>query len=181
MLHSLTRIWYRVWSLWSWSWKDRKTFWLSHIRLSWDVCWRISWTKAQVSEIAEIRIDSRSSCRETLVFGSFLLYFVPRLLPIPNACAEVRCCCNCLSDKKPQLRPKTPLLLHFCFFAAETPKIKTPLHSIIKLSPAAYGCRVEEIIVPIEAVDDERLSWSSSRCLRKSLSLTSSCCSLVVC
>lgn len=41
---------------------------------------------------------------------------------------------------------------------AETPMIKTPLHSIIKLSPAAYGCRVEEIIVPIEAVDDERLS-----------------------
>lgn len=40
---------------------------------------------------------------------------------------------------------------------AETPLIKTPLHSIIKLSPAAYGCREEEIIVPIDAVEDTKL------------------------
>lgn len=31
-----------------------------------------------------------------------------------------------------------------------------PLHSVIKLTPVAYGCRVEYIKIPIEAVDTHR-------------------------
>jgi 6-phosphofructo-2-kinase/fructose-2,6-biphosphatase 2 len=37
------------------------------------------------------------------------------------------------------------------------PFIKVPLHTIIKLTPLAYGCQLEEIIVPIAAVDDHKL------------------------
>jgi 6-phosphofructo-2-kinase/fructose-2,6-biphosphatase 2 len=40
---------------------------------------------------------------------------------------------------------------------AEMTYIKVPLHTIIKLTPFAYGCQVEEIIVPIAAVDDHEL------------------------
>jgi hypothetical protein len=47
-----------------------------------------------------------------------------------------------------------------------------PLHTVIKLTPVAYGCRVEYIKIPIEAVDthrpkptvpghlDEKFKWS---------------------
>lgn len=41
--------------------------------------------------------------------------------------------------------------------AAEMPYIKVPLHTIIKLTPIAYGCNLEEIIVPIAAVDDHKM------------------------
>ncbi|XP_015786872.1 6-phosphofructo-2-kinase/fructose-2,6-bisphosphatase isoform X3 [Tetranychus urticae] len=41
--------------------------------------------------------------------------------------------------------------------SAEMPVIKTPLHTIIKLTPVAYGCNIEEIVVPIDAVDDHKL------------------------
>lgn len=40
--------------------------------------------------------------------------------------------------------------------ADELPYIKVPLHTIIKLTPVAYGCKVEEIPIPIEAVDTHR-------------------------
>lgn len=40
---------------------------------------------------------------------------------------------------------------------AEMTYIKVPLHTIIKLTPFAYGCQLEEIIVPIAAVDDHEL------------------------
>jgi len=36
------------------------------------------------------------------------------------------------------------------------PYLKVPLHSIIKLTPVAYGCEVEEIHVPIAAVNTHR-------------------------
>ncbi len=53
-----------------------------------------------------------------------------------------------------------PHTLHFtCFVLAildELPYIKVPLHTIIKLTPVAYGCKVEEIPIPIEAVDTHR-------------------------
>jgi hypothetical protein len=38
----------------------------------------------------------------------------------------------------------------------ELPYIKVPLHTVIKLSPVAYGCRVEFIPLNIEAVDTHR-------------------------
>lgn len=40
--------------------------------------------------------------------------------------------------------------------AEELPYLKVPLHTIIKLTPVAYGCRVEHIKLPIEAVDTHR-------------------------
>ncbi|KRT86727.1 hypothetical protein AMK59_2739, partial [Oryctes borbonicus] len=40
--------------------------------------------------------------------------------------------------------------------ADELPYLKVPLHTIIKLTPVAYGCRVEHIKLPIDAVDTHR-------------------------
>lgn len=42
------------------------------------------------------------------------------------------------------------------FFAEELPYLEVPLHTIIKLTPVAYGCKVEHIQLPIEAVDTHR-------------------------
>ncbi|KAI1305859.1 6-phosphofructo-2-kinase/fructose-2,6-bisphosphatase 1 [Halotydeus destructor] len=36
------------------------------------------------------------------------------------------------------------------------PYMKFPLHSILKLTPVAYGCEVEEIVIPIHAVNTHR-------------------------
>ena len=41
-------------------------------------------------------------------------------------------------------------------FLEELPYIHVPLHSVIKLTPVAYGCRMETIPIPIEAVDTHR-------------------------
>ena len=38
----------------------------------------------------------------------------------------------------------------------ELPYIRVPLHTIIKLTPVAYGCRSEQISFNIEAVDTHR-------------------------
>jgi len=38
----------------------------------------------------------------------------------------------------------------------ELPYIKVPLHTLIKITPVAYGCEVEHIKFPIEAVDTHR-------------------------
>lgn len=40
--------------------------------------------------------------------------------------------------------------------ADELPYLKVPLHTIIKLTPVAYGCKVEHIMLPITAVDTHR-------------------------
>ncbi|KAG8224584.1 hypothetical protein J437_LFUL010045 [Ladona fulva] len=40
--------------------------------------------------------------------------------------------------------------------ADELPYLHVPLHTIIKLTPVAYGCRVEHIKLPIDAVDTHR-------------------------
>lgn len=36
------------------------------------------------------------------------------------------------------------------------PYLKVPLHTVIKLTPVAYGCKVEHIKLPIDAVDTHR-------------------------
>lgn len=41
-------------------------------------------------------------------------------------------------------------------FSDELPYLKVPLHTIIKLTPVAYGCRVEHIPLNIPAVDTHR-------------------------
>ncbi|XP_055703557.1 6-phosphofructo-2-kinase/fructose-2,6-bisphosphatase 1-like isoform X1 [Phlebotomus papatasi] len=38
----------------------------------------------------------------------------------------------------------------------ELPYLQVPLHTVIKLTPVAYGCKVEHIKLPIEAVDTHR-------------------------
>lgn len=40
--------------------------------------------------------------------------------------------------------------------ADELPYIKVPLHTVIKLTPVAYGCKVEHISLSIDAVDTHR-------------------------
>lgn len=44
----------------------------------------------------------------------------------------------------------------FFFVSDELPYLKVPLHTIIKLTPVAYGCRVEHIPLNIPAVDTHR-------------------------
>lgn len=41
-------------------------------------------------------------------------------------------------------------------FIDELPYVEVPLHTIIKLTPVAYGCRVEEIRMPVAAVNTHR-------------------------
>lgn len=38
----------------------------------------------------------------------------------------------------------------------DLPYLEVPLHTIIKLTPVAYGCKVEHIKLPIDAVDTHR-------------------------
>ncbi|XP_064796149.1 6-phosphofructo-2-kinase/fructose-2,6-bisphosphatase-like isoform X1 [Oncorhynchus masou masou] len=40
--------------------------------------------------------------------------------------------------------------------AAELPYLKCPLHTVLKLTPVAYGCKVESIFLNIEAVNTHR-------------------------
>ncbi|XP_030429214.1 6-phosphofructo-2-kinase/fructose-2,6-bisphosphatase 3 isoform X5 [Gopherus evgoodei] len=40
--------------------------------------------------------------------------------------------------------------------AAEMPYLKCPLHTVLKLTPVAYGCRVESIYLNVEAVNTHR-------------------------
>lgn len=58
-------------------------------------------------------------------------------------------------------KKKTKLNWPFAFsspkqFLEELPYLEVPLHTIIKLTPVAYGCKVEHIQLPIEAVDTHR-------------------------
>lgn len=39
---------------------------------------------------------------------------------------------------------------------AELPYLKVPLHTVIKLTPVAYGCDIEFISLPVDAVDTHR-------------------------
>ncbi|XP_065558084.1 6-phosphofructo-2-kinase/fructose-2,6-bisphosphatase-like isoform X2 [Artemia franciscana] len=49
------------------------------------------------------------------------------------------------------------LLAYFLDYPAEElPYIKVPLHTVIKLTPIAYGCNVEYLHLPISAVDTHR-------------------------
>ncbi|KPP57875.1 hypothetical protein Z043_124352, partial [Scleropages formosus] len=40
--------------------------------------------------------------------------------------------------------------------ADEMPYLKCPLHTVLKLTPVAYGCKVESIFLNVEAVDTHR-------------------------
>ncbi|XP_018581199.2 6-phosphofructo-2-kinase/fructose-2,6-bisphosphatase isoform X1 [Scleropages formosus] len=50
--------------------------------------------------------------------------------------------------------------------AEELPYLKCPLHTVLKLTPVAYGCKVESIFLNVEAVNTHRdkpmVAWSST-------------------
>lgn len=48
----------------------------------------------------------------------------------------------------------------------ELPYLRVPLHTVIKLTPVAYGCKVEYISLPIEAVDTHRGKPKNVTCNR---------------
>ncbi|XP_073496009.1 6-phosphofructo-2-kinase/fructose-2,6-bisphosphatase 1 isoform X2 [Phyllobates terribilis] len=48
------------------------------------------------------------------------------------------------------------LLAYFLDKSAELPYLKCPLHTVLKLTPVAYGCKVESIYLNIEAVNTHR-------------------------
>jgi len=48
------------------------------------------------------------------------------------------------------------MLLGFLILLDELPYLNVPLHTVIKLSPIAYGCRSEHIPFDIKAVDTHR-------------------------
>jgi len=58
-------------------------------------------------------------------------------------------CVECLSNKSTE---SDDMLI----FSDFLPYLKVPLHTIIKLTPVAYGCQVDEINIPIEAVNTHR-------------------------
>jgi hypothetical protein len=47
-------------------------------------------------------------------------------------------------------------VFYFLLLTDELPYLEVPLHSVIKLTPVAYGCRVEYVKIPIPAVDTHR-------------------------
>lgn len=51
---------------------------------------------------------------------------------------------------------RTYCLNNYVIVSDELPYLRVPLHTIIKLTPVAYGCRVEHIKLPIDAVDTHR-------------------------
>ncbi|CAG2063872.1 unnamed protein product [Timema podura] len=54
--------------------------------------------------------------------------------------------------------------------ADELPYLQVPLHTIIKLTPVAYGCKMEQINLPIEAVDTHRSKPKvSTPCFNKNI------------
>lgn len=62
---SRIRIWFSVWSLSSWSWRDKETCWSSAIRPSCDVCSLTFWTRALVRHmfgvLCFVRVEIRGS------------------------------------------------------------------------------------------------------------------------
>lgn len=80
------------------------------------------------------------------------------LLTLCRLFLPLNTCLSCLVRVFYVIMLSSILMCHLflSFSTVETPNIKTPLHTIIKLCPAAYGCRVEEIIFPIQGVDNEK-------------------------
>uniref|UniRef100_A0A674IHD2 6-phosphofructo-2-kinase/fructose-2,6-bisphosphatase 2 n=1 Tax=Terrapene triunguis TaxID=2587831 RepID=A0A674IHD2_9SAUR len=55
-----------------------------------------------------------------------------------------------------------PCLTSPCLVSDELPYLKCPLHTIFKLTPVAYGCKVETITLNVEAVNTHRDKPSGS-------------------
>jgi len=48
------------------------------------------------------------------------------------------------------------LILLICVITGDLAYLKVPLHTVIKLTPVAYGCKVEFMSLNIEAVNTHR-------------------------
>lgn len=59
----------------------------------------------------------------------------------------------------------TKFLTILFYIPDELPYLQVPLHTVIKLTPVAYGCRVEHIKLEIDAVDTHRPKPSVSTTL----------------
>ncbi len=54
------------------------------------------------------------------------------------------------------MKKKSDNMIFLLWFAEELPYVKVPLHTVLKLTPVAYGCHVEYIKFDVEAVDTHR-------------------------
>lgn len=48
------------------------------------------------------------------------------------------------------------LIIFFINFLGELPYLEVPLHTVIKLTPVAYGCDIEYIKINVDAVCTHR-------------------------
>ena len=67
------------------------------------------------------------------------------------------------AGRSPHLTSPHSLLLSLSHFPEDLPYTKVPLHTVIKLTPMAYGCLMEIIPLPIEAVNTHREKPKVSR------------------
>lgn len=51
---------------------------------------------------------------------------------------------------------KSDVHIYVCPIPEEMPYLKCPLHTVLKLTPVAYGCKVESISLNVEAVNTHR-------------------------
>lgn len=66
------------------------------------------------------------------------------------------CRCDFLFSCSCSIIKSAAITQHFFWNVDQLPYIEVPLHTIIKLTPVAYGCKMEEIRMPIEAVNTHR-------------------------
>lgn len=71
------------------------------------------------------------------------------LLPL-NYFHDIDAVCYC------PILPRISFKLHVYFVTDRLPYLKCPLHTVLKLTPVAYGCDVEKYPLDIKAVDTHR-------------------------
>lgn len=74
---SRIRIWFSVWSLSSWSWRDKETCWSSAIRPSCDVCSLTFWTRALVRHMSVCFVFC--ACGNRRFWGFVFVFFIDDL------------------------------------------------------------------------------------------------------
>jgi len=129
---------------------------------SWTFSWwiRCTWSIEILLSLSRRRILSRSCC------STWASYYGIRTCR-KCACYLSSSCCTMYSRVLSQQRCRFVRLLSysdqrekqkFFFFliVEDLPYTKVPLHTVIKLTPMAYGCFMECIPLPVEAVNTHR-------------------------
>ncbi|XP_048403267.1 6-phosphofructo-2-kinase/fructose-2,6-bisphosphatase 4-like isoform X3 [Stegostoma tigrinum] len=116
------------------------------------VCEEMTYEEIQMNYPAEFALRDQDKCRYRYPKGESYEDLVQRLEPVimelerqENVLvichqAVMRCLLAYFLDKT----------------AEELPYLKCPLHTVLKLTPVAYGCKVESIFLNIEAVNTHR-------------------------